>query len=67
METASFCGGVRHKRYSEQQEIASKIQFQLQCQIITGFGYAQPETLNLKQKILSIWFVHDFLTIFFTD
>ncbi len=22
METASFCGGVRHKRYSGQQEIA---------------------------------------------
>jgi len=24
METASFCGGVRHKRYSEQLEKASK-------------------------------------------
>jgi len=22
METASFCGGVRHKRYSGQQELA---------------------------------------------
>ena len=24
METASFCGGVRRKRYSGQQEIASR-------------------------------------------
>jgi len=23
METSSFCGGVRHKRYSREQEIAS--------------------------------------------
>jgi hypothetical protein len=25
MGTTSFCGGVRHKRYSGQQEIAPKI------------------------------------------
>jgi hypothetical protein len=42
MGTASFCGGVRHKRYSGQQEIASqnsninenvKIQFQFKNSI----------------------------------
>jgi len=26
MEAASFCGGVRHKRYSGQQEMAPKKQ-----------------------------------------
>jgi hypothetical protein len=30
METASSCGGVRHKRYSEQREIAPKKSNRLQ-------------------------------------